>query len=211
MASIAEAESTVGRQPLPDILSGALAGGITTLAFTMVHGIWIANIWFNVVPMVLAGAGCGAAIVWSYRKSVASHAWSKWLAYNGACALLLLGLGAASFLVFEPRFTMAELIDSDDALARVLPPAMPLIGAGTVVGTFALWLMFGRGTLALLSILTTQALLMFLVGHNLAILGLVDIPTDQLYRVFEFVGLTLFLAAGFAASASAVSVIRTRE
>lgn len=160
--------------------------------------------------MVLSGAGCGAAIVWSYRQSVSAHSWSKWLGYNGASALFLIGLGAASFLVFEPRFTMSELIDAEDALSRVLPPAMPLIGAGTVVATFALWLVFGRRTSALLPILVPQALLMFLVGHNLAILGLVAIPTDQLYRIFEFVGLTVFLAVGFAASASAVSVIWPR-
>lgn len=49
---------------------------------------------------------------------------------------------------------------------------------------------------------------MFLVGHDLAILGLVDIPTDRLCRVVESVGLTLFPAAGFAAFASTVSVTR---
>ena len=177
------------------------------VAFTLVHGIWIADIWFNVVPMAISGAGCGSAMVWSYRESVSAHSWGKWLGYNGVNALLLIGLGAASFLVFEPRFTMVELTDAEDALSRVLPPAMPLIGAGTVVGTFALWSLFGRRTSALLSILVTQALLMFLIGHNLAILGLVDIDTDQLYRVFEFVGLTLFLAVGFAASAAVVSAV----
>lgn len=181
------------------------------VAFTVVHDIWIADIWFNVVPMVVSGAACGASIVWSYRQGVSAHSWRKWLEYNGACALLLIGLGAVSFLVFEPRFAMAELIDAEDALSRLLPPAMPLIGGGTAVATIALWTMFGRRQSALLPILTTQALLMFLVGHNLAILGLVDIPTDQLYRVFEFVGLTVFLAAAFAVSALAITLVRWRR
>ncbi|HEX6220237.1 MAG TPA: hypothetical protein VF115_04000 [Acidimicrobiia bacterium] len=36
------------------------------------------------------------------------------------------------------------------------------------------------------------------VGHNLAFLGLVNIPAAQFYRILEFVGVTLFLAFSFA-------------
>lgn len=79
------------------------------------------------------------------------------MACNGACALLLIGLGAVSFLIFEPRLTMAELINTEDTLSRLLPPAMPLIGAGTAVATIALWTMLGRRQSALLPILTTPA------------------------------------------------------
>lgn len=178
---------------------------MTVVAFTVVHGIWIADIWFNLVPMVMSGAVCGASIAWSYRETAGQHTWGKWALYNGACAALLIGLGALSFLMLEPRFSLAELIGADDALGRLLPPAMPLIGLGTVVGTAVIWMMFGRRRSALLPILIAQALLMFLVGHNLAILGLIDIPTDQLYRVLEFVGLTAFLAAAFAMSALVIA------
>lgn len=175
------------------------------VAFTVVHGIWISDIWFNVVPMVVSGAICGASIAWSYRETGGQHTSGRWALYNGACAALLIGLGAASFLMLEPRFSLSELIGAPDALGRLLPPAMPLIGSGTVVGTAALSVVFGRRRSALLPILVTQALLMFLVGHNLAILGLIDIPTDQLYRVLEFVGLTAFLAAAFALSALVIA------
>ena len=68
-----------------------------------------------------------------------------------------------------------------------------------LAGTFALWMLFGRTRAALIPILVTQILLVFLVGHNLAILGLVEMSSDLLYIVGEFVGLTVFLAAGFAA------------
>lgn len=178
-------------------------------AFMTVHAIWIADIWFNVVPMVVSGAVCGASIVWSYQETGPKHSWRKWAAYCGGCALLLIGLGGVSFLIFEPRFTMAELMDAEDALGRLLPSAMPLIGAGTAVGTLTLWMVFGRKRTALLPILVSQALLMFLVGHNLAVLGLVDIPTDQLYRVSEFVGLTAFLAAAFGVSTMVITLVRS--
>jgi hypothetical protein len=124
---------------------------------------------------------------------------------------LLVGLGGVSLLVFEPRFTMAELSGTDDALARLIPPALPLIVTGTIVGTFALWVVFGLRRRAFLPILATQSLLMVLVGHNLAILGLVDVPSDQMYKVGEFIGLTVFLAAAFALSVMVFARMNSRE
>lgn len=196
---------------MPSKWVGAIAGSLTVLAFAVLHDIWISDIWFNIAPMVLSGALCGLSIVWSYQATTPEHSRIRWWGYNAACALLLVGLGAASFLILEPRFTMAEIMNADDALARLLPPAMPLIIGGTLVGTLALWLAFGRRRSALLPTLVTQALLMFLVGHNLAILGLVDIPTDQWYRVAEFVGVTFFLAACFALASMALASIRLRS
>jgi hypothetical protein len=64
-----------------------------------------------------------------------------------------------------------------------------------------LWAIYGPRSKTIIPILTTQALLMLLVGHNLAILGLVDIPRDQQYKILEFIGLTIFLAATFALGA----------
>lgn len=210
MASIARSlETERSSREAPSKTTGALAGALTVVAFTAIHDLWITDIWFNVIPMVLSGALCGLSIVWSYQEAVAEHSWARWWGFNAACASLLIGLGGVSLLVFEPRFTMAELIDADDALARVLPPAMPLIVTGTIVGTLVLWMVYERRRRALFPLLVTQGLLMFLVGHNLAILGLVDIPNDQLFRVFEFVGLTIVLAGLFAAGAMVVGSVRT--
>jgi hypothetical protein len=124
---------------------------------------------------------------------------------------LLVGLGAASFLLLEPRFTMAEVLNASDPVARLLPPAMPLIVGGTVVGTLVLWLGFGRRWRALFPMFVTMALLMFLVGHNLAVLGLVEIPTEAFYRVLEFVGLTVFLASAFASGVWPLEKARMRR
>ena len=42
-------------------LSGALAGIISTLAFTIIHEIFISDIWFALVALVAAGAGIRGA------------------------------------------------------------------------------------------------------------------------------------------------------
>lgn len=195
----------------PSAISGLLGGSLAVVAFAVIHDLWIADIWFNIAPMAISGAACGWSVVFSYRKTTVAHSWRRWTVYNAACALLLVGLGAASFLLLDPRFTMAEMMNADDALARLLPPAMPLIVGGSIVGTLLLWLVFGRRKQAVLPILIAQVMLMFLVGHNLAILGLVEIPADQSYRVLEFVGVTVFLAAGFAAGVALVERLLWRR
>jgi hypothetical protein len=54
-----------------------------------------------------------------------------------------------------------------------------------------------------------QVLLVFLVGHNLAILGLVELSGDLLVTFVEFIGLTALLGFGFAAGVTALASPRT--
>jgi hypothetical protein len=189
---------------------GAVVGALTVVGFAVAHAIWISDIWFNIVPMVISGALCGLCIVWSFRTGVDRPSARRWLAYSGACAVLLLALGGASLLIFEPRFTMLEILGADDPLRLLMPPALPLMAVGTVVGGIALWATFGLRHGALGPIIVCQALLMFLLGHNLAILGLVEVPAEQLYRVGTFIGLTGFLAVLFAVGTLLVTWGRSR-
>ncbi|MFO7549283.1 MAG: hypothetical protein R6X29_10510 [Acidimicrobiia bacterium] len=182
---------------------------MTVFGFAVVHAVWISDIWFNIVPMVVSGGVCGLCIVWSYQHAVDRHTPGRWLAYNTGGAALLMALGGASLLVFVPRFTMAEVLAADDPLGLLMPPALPLIAAGTLAGTLILWVLFSRSKSALPSILVTQSLLMFLIGHNLAVLGLVEVSFDQWYRVRSLFGLTGFLAATFAASTLALTWARS--
>jgi hypothetical protein len=161
----------------------------------------ISDIWFNIVPMVTSGALCGLSIAWSYRQAETAPSTRRWITYNAYCTTLLIGLGGVSLLLLEPEYTMAELTNNDNALAMLMQPAAPLMTGGTIIGSLLLWAIYGPRSKTIIPILTTQALLMLLVGHNLAILGLVDIPRDQQYKILEFIGLTIFLAATFALGA----------
>ena len=197
------------REQLPKML-GALSGGLTVLIFVMIHHLWISDIWFNLGPMVLAGAVCGLVIVWSYTKAVSEHSPRRWFVYNGFQIGLLVALGMVSFVVLDPKFTMAEAMVMDDALAELIPPALPLMILAILVGTFLLWIAYGRKRGALAPILVTQVLLVFLVGHNLAILGLVELSGDLLAVFAEFIGLTAFLGVGFAAGLMLLTRVRPR-
>ena len=194
----------------PSAALGALVGAVTVLGFAVIHDIFIVDIWDSIRRMVIAGALCGLCLTWSYNKAVGHHSTGRWWAYIGSCAAVLVALGGVSFVVLDPRFTMAELIAADDALARLIPPVLPLMIVASLVGTLVVWVGFGRRWRAIIPILVTQVLLVFLVGHNLAILGVVEMSSDLLTVAWEFVGLTLFLAATFAAGVALVGWVRAR-
>ena len=196
------------RAQLPKTL-GALSGGLTVLVFVVIHDLWISDIWFNIGPMVFSGAVCGVVIVWSYSKAVSEHSPRRWFVYNGFNAGLLVALGAVSFLVLDPKFTMAEAMVMVDALAELIPPALPLMIGAILVGTLLLWSTYGRASGSLAPILVNQVLLVFLVGHNLAILGLVELSADLVTVFGEFIGLTAFLGIGFATGLILLAQVRS--
>jgi hypothetical protein len=167
------------------------------LGFTVVHDLFISDIWFNVGPMLFAGAMCGLCVVWSYRAGVADHSTGAWFRYAGLYAAEMIALGAVSLLVLRPRFTMAELMVADDAFDRLLPPSVPLMIAAMVIGAVVIWTYCGRRRGALVSILVTQVLLVFLLGHQFAFLGLVESSSALLVVFGEFALFTVALTGAF--------------
>lgn len=181
----------------PSLALGALTGLVVVFGFTFLHDVMISDIWFNVGPMLFAGALCGVCVSWSYRLAVHQHSTAAWFRYVGLYAAEMIALGAVSLITLEPRFTMAELMVSDDAFARLLPPSMPLLIGAIVVGTTLIWLFYGRRRAALGPIVITQLLLVFLLGHQFAFLGLVE-SSSALWVVFaEFALITVALTALF--------------
>ena len=181
----------------PPKLLGAAWGVVVVLGFTLAHDLFISDIWFNVGPMLFAGAVCGWCVAWSYRAAVPAHSTRFWLIYSGLYAGEMALLGAVSLLVLRPEFTMAELMVADDAFERLLPPSMPLILGAMLFGTLGMWWYYGRSRRALVPILVTQVLLVFLLGHQFAFLGLVE-SSSALFVIFaEFALITLLLASAF--------------
>jgi hypothetical protein len=192
------------------MVHGAVSGALTVLVFSIVHDLWIADIWFNLGPMLMSGALCGLAIVWGYNSAVSRHSTRRWIIYNAVLVGLLVALGGLSFLVLDPRFTMAEAMEMEDALARLIPLALPLMIGATLVNTILVWIGYGRRPAALIPAFVVQVLLVFLVGHNLAMLGLVEVSGPLVATLVELVGLTALLGFGFAAGVMILDRLRTQ-
>ena len=177
--------------------SGAAAGALAALTFAAVHALWITDIWFSLVPMMVAGAACGATIGWSYGRLFEPSV-RTWLGYNASYVIALAVLGLVSVAAFEPRTTMAELLTLDGPPADLIGDAFPLTITFTLVTTMVLSVLFGRTLAAFGAILVTCSVLAALLGLDVSIIGLIRIPTEALYLVVELAGLIVVLAGSFA-------------
>ena len=66
----------------PGLAIGAVAGGLTVLGFTVLHDHIISDIWFSLMPMLVAGVICGICLAWSYRTAAGGRSAARWYGYN---------------------------------------------------------------------------------------------------------------------------------
>ena len=178
--------------------SGTIAGLVSALIFTIVHQIFISDIWFSIPIMLIAGALCGPSLGWSYGVLVSVPTLKNWLAYNLVYMAMFGILGAVSVAAFDPITTVEALIEVNESPNELIGKAMPL----TVVFTFLMagivtvlstrrWANFGSALLACV-------ILVLSLGLNVSIIGRVSLPSGSLYLVVELFALILALGVVFA-------------
>lgn len=177
---------------------GALSGIISTLVFTVIHDIFISNIWFMLGPMLAAGALCGALVSWSYGLLAAAPALRGWLGYNLIYVLLFGLLGALSVLLFEPVTTMAAVVTLNGPPTALIEQALPMTILFTLGMAVAITLRYGRTLRHFLAVLLTCVVLVALLGLNVSAIGLVEIPGSSLFVVVELFGLIVALNVVYA-------------
>ena len=185
------------------LVAGAIAGATSALAFTALHQLIISDIWFSLVPMLVAGAVCGACLAWSYGCMFARPSASTWwrynLAYVALLALLAL-LGLTSIALFEPVTTIPQLLTDARPPVQLFRKTVPLT-VGFVVGSaILLWTLWGRTIVDAVAVLVTCAVVVLGLGLNVSIMGLVRLTSGTAYLVAEQFGLTLFLGTVYAAA-----------
>lgn len=180
-------------------ISGAVAGAISTLAFTVIHDIFISDIWFAAPMMLFAGALCGLCIGWSYRRLVARPSVGSWLRYNLLYLTMLMLLGVASVIMFEPIVSMAALMALNGPPDELIRHALPMTIIFTVASSMVISRLYGRSWQHYGTVLLTSAVLVLLLGLNVSVLGLVSIPRGSFYLVAEFLGLIMVINVVFVA------------
>jgi hypothetical protein len=99
---------------------------LSAFVFTVVHDMFISDIWFSAIAMMAAGAVCGSCIAGSYALIAGAHSLGSWLRYNLAYLSMFVLLGVASVLVFRPRRAHLPHLRSTSRPARA-----QRLGAGT--------------------------------------------------------------------------------
>lgn len=182
------------------LLSGAIAGTATSFGFAALHHLLISNIWFSVLPMLAAGAICGLCLAWSYGSAFASLSTGGWLLYNMMWVALFVVLGAISFVLFEPVYTIAGLIAGTEPVGTLLREAIPLSAVFGIVAGIAMTVILRANVRQATSLVVTSLVLTVLLGHNVAVLGMVHMSQEAVPLLAEFYGLVAAIMFGNAAT-----------
>ena len=170
-------------------LYGIIAGIISTLIFTIIHEIWISDIWFSFIAMAIAGIVCGAFVSICYQQLFENFIISKWLIYNLIFIIMLTSIGIVSIIYFEPVTTVALLITSDERPDKLINTALPMTAIFTVIFSVIIGLLYAKKPIQYVLIFFTNVLIMAALGLNVSILGLVAIPVDSFILIVELFAL----------------------
>lgn len=178
--------------------SGVIAGMLASLSFALIHAVFISSIWFSVVPMMAAGALCGLCIAWSFAVVVSRPSLASWLCYNALLVAMLALLGLTSVLVFRPVTTIPALFRLDGPPTELFRQALPMTFGFAIAASIILCLLYRRGWRGFGAIVLANTVLIALLGLNVSIIGLVDIPRSALYLIAELFGLILSIGSVYA-------------
>ena len=180
--------------------SGAVAGAVSAFAFAVIHHLFISDIWFSLVIMMVAGALCGACVGWTYGLLFETPSLGSWWRYNMLYVAMFVLLGAASVLVFEPVTTVGALIAANEPPDALIGQAMPMTIGFTLAAAILVSWLYGRSWLHYGAILLTCTVLILLLGLNVSVIGLVYIPGSSLYLIGELFGLILAINVFYVAA-----------
>ena len=82
---------------------------MSAFVFLLIHDIFISDIWFSLLMMLVAGTVCGLCVSWSYGLLVAVSSVRSWLLYNLLYVVSFMLLAVVSVVVYEPMYLLAEM------------------------------------------------------------------------------------------------------
>lgn len=181
------------------LLAGAAAGAATTVVFAALHHLLISDIWYSIIPMLVAGASCGTCLAWSYALLFDRASAAGWFAYNMMYFALFVLLGITSVVIYEPVYHMDALIAGNEPPRELMWQAMPLTVAFTLASAAVISLAWGRSLHKAAAVLLTCTVLIVLLGLNVSVLGLVHMSQAIAAVLIRFFGLIAAIMLGNAA------------
>jgi hypothetical protein len=178
--------------------SGLIAGAISAFSFTIIHDLFISNIWHSLPVMLMAGAICGLCLGWTYGLLFKAPSLKSWLKYNALYVSMFALIGGVSVLVFEPVATIPALVAANSPPDDLIKQAMPMTIISTLLMAAVLIKLYARTWLHYGSILLTCCVLVLLLGLNVSVIGLVEFPRSSIFLIVEMFGLIIALNAVFA-------------
>lgn len=170
----------------------------------MIHMWMIVELWSFFLPMLIAGIVCGIAIAVAFAVVSPGSGRRRWLAFNAVFFLLLFLLGVLSVIVFEPKTSLPALMAGIGPPPELIQWTLPLLLPFTVGSAVVLGASFGSRWWHALALLPASALVMLLLGVNIAAFGLVELSSSALASMARVMVLALVLVFSYAVTTALV-------
>jgi hypothetical protein len=191
------------------VRSGAAAGVASALAFAAIHHAIISDIWYSAPAMTIAGAACGLSVAWSFTL-IDRPSTIEWLRYNVLLVTMLILLGVVSVLVFEPVTTVAAVVEANEPPGALIRQALPMTAGFTLGSATILTLVYARTLRFFAAALVTSTALVLVLGLNVSVIGLVEVPRGSAYLIAELIALIVAIGAIYVATFVALERTRLR-
>lgn len=189
---VSTATSGVGR--------GAAAGAISTTVFTALHHVFISPIWWMFPVMLVAGAACGACLVWCFSELVDEPSLKSWVGYVVLFTVMFGLLAVTSVVIYEPIITMTEMLDSTGGNPIPIRETIGLMTVFTLAWSGGLVWLYRKGWREFGIALAATTVLMLFLGFNVSTVGLVEFPTEARALMASFFGYIIALGLVFGAA-----------
>jgi hypothetical protein len=144
---------------------------------------------------------CGFSISWSYALLTDAPSVAGWLRYNLLFIIFLFMLGPVSLVLFEPIMTIQELLASPNGLPdELFREVLPLVAVYTPFMALIITRLYGRRWISFGVVLLTSAILVLLLGLNIAPMGLIYLTDGWTKMLLELVVLIVTLNLVYALS-----------
>jgi hypothetical protein len=117
----------------------------------------------------------------------------SWFSYNSIFLVMFLLLALFSVIVFEPLTTMGELLQANGPPDDLIRKAFPMTILFTIAFAVIISVLYAKKLLQVLMVVITCAELMLVLGLNVSVIGLVDIPRTGFHLIMELFGLILLI------------------
>ncbi|MDX1469620.1 MAG: hypothetical protein R3258_09780 [Acidimicrobiia bacterium] len=179
------------------LAAGAIAGGVSVTVFTVLHQVFINPIWFLYPVMLVAGVMCGVLLAWCYSVLVVKPSRPSWARFVTLFTVMFGLLAVASSLLYEPVYTMVEIVESSGGNPIPFRETAVLMLVFTVAWATLLAVGYRAGWRGFSAALIATAVLMLLLGFNVSTMGLVEIPKADWILVAEFFGYVVALGGSY--------------
>lgn len=191
------------------LLTGAFGGAISALVFAAIHEWMISDIWSLLIPMLIAGAIAGSSLAWTYGLLFPVRSVRSWLYFNATYVVLLVLLGVASLIIYEPITTIPALMVANEAPRELIREALPLSVGYTLLAAVVIGALWVRKLGQFAAVLLTTAIVVVLLGLNFSVLGLVHLTHGAASAVGKSLVLILALNAVYAGVVAGMEWRRT--